>query len=102
MATDRTAPGAARIVKTERVTYVVTADDVTAAIVHLDVPWNTPFTDLNYTSTQNVEVTPPADPSTYVIGGFAKALDKVTVSVFVEGAPSPGDVIVVHAIAIHE
>ena len=100
MATDQTPPGAARIVKTKRVQYVVQAADVTAAKVELDAVWDTPFVDLNYTSDQNVEAVAPALAENYYVGGFTKDASKVTVMVGVSG--SAGDVIVLHAHAVRD
>lgn len=100
MTTDRTAPGAARIVKTARVQHIVTAGDITNGYVDLDVTWDTPFVDLNYTSSQNVEVITPADPTLYWVDSFQRAADKVTVTVGTAG--SPGDLFVVHSHGIRD
>lgn len=102
MATDQTPPGAARIVKTKRLQYVVQSADVIALRVDVDVPWDTPFTDLNYTADQNVEVIAPAVADNYAVNGFTRDVNKVTVAVLIGGTAAAGDVIVVHSHAIHD
>lgn len=92
---DQIPAGVARIVKTKRMTHTVTADDVTAEGFYIDVPWDAAFADLNYTCDQNVEVVAPADSINYFVGGFTKAVDKVTVYVGVGG--NAGDVVIVHS-----
>lgn len=100
MATDRTAPGAARIVKTARVQHLVTSNEGPSSLV-IDVPWDTPFTDLNYTADQNVEVLPPGDPFNVYVAGFVRAVDKVTVTIGISPAVF-GNVLVIHSHGIHD
>lgn len=101
MATDRTAPGAARIVKTQRVAHVITAGDGAANQAVVDVVWDSPFVDLNHTVDANVEAIAPADPSLYYVAGFTRDVNKLTVIVgcTVQGV---GDAVVVHAHGIHD
>lgn|GEM_PF-4593857 len=102
MATDQTPPGAARIVKTKRVQYIVQASDVTANKVNLDAVWDTPFVDLNYTTDQNVEALAPAVAENYYVGGFSRDATKVTVLIGIGGTAAEGDVIVLHAHGIRD
>ena len=98
---DQTPAGVARIMKMKRVQHMVTADDITAGVFMLDVVWDTPFADVNYTADQNVEAIPPADPATYYVNGFTKAADKISVSIAVVGG-SAGEEIVLHAHTMHD
>lgn len=102
MATDQTPAGSARITKTKRVQYSVIAGDITATFVTIDVPWDSPFTDTNYTCDQNVEVVSPADPNGYAVKGFTKFVDKVSVTIGFGAAAAATDVIIVHAHAIKD
>jgi hypothetical protein len=97
---DKTPAGAARIVKTKRVQYAITANDVSSGFTSIDVVWDSPFLDLNYTADQNVEVIAPADPSVYSVLGFTRDVNKVTVVIANDGAA--GDVVVIHAHAEHD
>jgi hypothetical protein len=96
---DQTSAGAARITKTVRVTHTVTADDVAAEPLHLDAVWDTPFVDTNYTVDCNVQVLPPGSIDDTFVNAFTQAVDRITASVSVANA---GDVIVLHAHAIHD
>jgi hypothetical protein len=98
---DKTPAGLARIVKTQRVAHTITADDITAGAISIDVVWDSPFADGNYTSDQQVEAVAPALPGGYFIDGFTKATEKVAVTLFT-GDGVEGDVVVIHAFAIHD
>lgn len=100
MATDQTPPGAARIVKTKRLQYVVQAADVTATVIDVDVPWDTPFVDLNYSASVSVEAVAPALAKNYFVGGFSRDVNKLTVSLEVSGAAD--DVVILHAHAVRD
>jgi hypothetical protein len=100
---DKTPAGAARITKTMRVTHTVTAGDVAAQAagnpLHLDAVWDTPFVDLNYTVNAQVEALAPASIDSTFVNAFVRAVDRVTASISIT---NEGDVIVLHARAIHD
>ena len=100
---DKTSPGAARITKTARVQYTVTQADVDAENagnpLHLDAVWDSPFADLNFTVDAQVEVLAPGSIDETFVNSFVRAVDRVTASITVTNA---GDVIVLHAHAIHD
>lgn len=101
MTTDRTAPGAARIVKTARQQYTFTLADVSAQEIDVDVPFDSPFVSLDYTCTWSIEVIDPANAGDPFMNGFSRSLDKVTVSMGNDGV-AQGMVAVIHVIAIHD
>lgn len=99
MATDQTPAGSARVVKTKRLSHIVTADDLTAGFVPLDMVWDTPFVDDNYTVVVGIEV--PGLISTEFTFSFAtRTKEKVTALCDIVG--TVGDAFVLHAIAIHD
>lgn len=102
MTTDRTSPGAARVVKTGRVVHVITAPEAVANRIDVDVVWDTPFVDLNYTVTLQTEAVSPTDPQIFFFAAFTRAVDKVTATVLPDGVFSAGQSCVIHAIAIHD
>jgi hypothetical protein len=102
MATDQTPPGAARIVKTKRVQYVIQAADVTAALVNLEADFDAPFVDLNYTVTVSIEAVSPALIANYFVGGFSRTASKVIAVVEVGGTAAEGDVVILHVHAVRD
>lgn len=100
MSTDRTSPGAARIVKTARAQHVLTQAEVDAGFANIDVPWDAPFADLNYTCDQNCEG-PGGGPGGIVeTYSFTRTVNGVTVTVGI--ALSTGSVLTAHSIGIHD
>jgi hypothetical protein len=105
---DKTPAGVARILKTARAQYTVTSDDITNQTVLIDVPWDVPFLDTNYTCTvslEGVSLIGLGDPGVqlafYSITGFLKAADKVQAEVQL-GQGVAGSIIAIHAMAHHD
>lgn len=98
---DRTASGAARITKTKRVAYSVSADDISNGTVSVPVDFDNPFVDTNYTATLGIAATAPADPENYFAAGFVKRVDGVDVVVIIETGTA-GDVVELNVHAIHD
>jgi|SRR5579871_1033468 len=101
MATDQTAPGAARIFKTARVAVHLIASQQSI----VDVLWPTPFTDDSYTVSVAVEYPALAGPTVgnAVIGSFVRKTDHSGISVDVENADSSNPIdVVLHAMAVHD
>ena len=101
MATDRTSPGAARIVKSARAAFTLTASQQLIA----DVLWPSPFTDDAYTVSLAIEYPALATPTigNAVVESFVRKTDHSGISVDIENgdATNPIDV-VIHAVAIHD
>jgi len=102
---DDTPAGSAHIVKPARAQYELTAADFANGRFTVDLVWKTPFGDTNYSVAVGLEVIPPADPTKYSIVSFVSTLDKITVNCLTTtAAPGDpyGDVVRLHAIAIHD
>lgn len=112
---DRTPAGVARITKTERLVHAITQADIDSMNgqqpILIDVPFDTPFSDLNYTSVLCLEVVSVAsdNPTTatslaaFSVGAFQKFVDKVrTFFAFDTSIVAVGDVFAVHVTAIHD
>jgi len=68
------------------------------------VTWTTPFSDTNYNCDQNVRIVSAVDPTsvdTVYVNAFTLTPEGVLVSVYL-GTLSVGDVIEIHALAIHD
>lgn len=90
--------------RTIRVTHTVTSDEVSLGSGIMDIPFNTPFVDTNYTVDGNTAlVSASGDLDTaiesYFIAGIQKFKDHVRVGY---GVLDAGDVIELHIIAIHD
>ncbi len=97
---DQVPAGVARIVKTKRVQLVIDSSNVSEQNIPLDVVWDSPFVDSNYTCGWHVETVSPTNPINYYPGAFARDNTKMTVQI--GAAPTLGDVVVVHAFAEHD
>lgn len=98
---DKTASGAARITKTKRTSYTVSADDISNGTVAVPVDFDNPFVDTNYTATLGVSAASPAVPQNYFAGGYAKRVDGVDVTLIIETG-TDGDIVEMHVHAIHD
>jgi hypothetical protein len=100
---DQTPAGQARIIKTKRVQHVLTTNEVAAFNAVIEVVWDTPFTDLNYTCDQNLEiVSTAAGLGDFYVNSFTRTVNGVTVGIGISGSVAAGDVVALHAHAIRD
>jgi hypothetical protein len=99
---DQTPAGVARITKTKRLQHSIVQADLDAGFVTLDVPWDTPFTDLNHTVSVGLEVVAPADAGNYLLYPFMRTVSKISVEFSVTAPAAVGDVVMIHAHAVRD
>jgi hypothetical protein len=96
-------PGAARIIKTKRITHTVTSGEAAAQLLApIDIVWDVPFADLNYSVSVNCELFSGAgNVAFFGAGGLSRTAAKITVTGGCD-TTSTGAVVILHAIAIHD
>lgn len=91
--------------RTARVQHTVTPTEASNFQALVDIVWDVPFTDSNYTVVASLEAPVPLIPTTINTEGLVKSPTKVTIAVNFTGNGAlivAGNVFVLHAIAIHD
>jgi hypothetical protein len=96
--------GPSGLIQTVRTTYTITQTDINNGYANIPIVFPIPFADTNYTISQAITNSAALDVINAVSPGenHLVTASGMTAQIYVNGATTPGDVITLHTIAIHD